>query len=38
MNNLCELSEKLMEAFGIESMIEYVCRLSNDEILKVIAS
>lgn len=38
MKNLCELSEKLADAFGIESMIEYVCSLSNEQVTRIAKS
>lgn len=37
MGKCYELSEVLLNAFGVESMIEYVCSLSNEQILEIIS-
>lgn len=36
MENLCKLSEKILDAFGVDEMISYVCSLSDDKILQII--
>lgn len=37
MKNLYELSNVLLDAFGVEEMISYVCSLSDEQILNIIA-
>ena len=36
MKKLCELSEALVNAFGVENMIEYVCSLTNEQVINIM--
>jgi hypothetical protein len=36
MKNLYELSESLLNSFGVEKMIDLVCNLSEKELAKII--
>ena len=36
--NIYEISEKLLEKFDIERMIEFICKKDRDELLKMCAA
>lgn len=36
MKKLCEFSEALVNAFGIEEMINYVCSLTDEQVLNIM--
>lgn len=36
MKKLCEFSEALVNAFGVENMIEYVCSLTDEQVLNIM--
>ena len=38
MKNLCEFAENILQRNDIETMIEVVCNLSNDEINMILMS
>lgn len=38
MENLMKVSEGLADAFGVERMIEIICQLSNEQVLKLMTA
>lgn len=38
MENIYKLSDYLLDAFGVDELINFVCNLSNDDVIKIINS
>ena len=38
MENIYKLSDFLLDAFGVDELIKFVCDLSNEDVIKIINS